>query len=110
MMSPLPSISQAFSLIKQDEKQKQRFHLSAPFIGNVKEASKGGTSDANFGGGQKSGGLKSLLKCTYCNKEGHTREFCFKLVGYPDKKKTKVKAPISGFRHLPQASNSAEDI
>ena len=37
MMTPLPILSQAFSLIKQDEKQKQGSHFSGSFIGNVKE-------------------------------------------------------------------------
>ncbi|KAL8123670.1 hypothetical protein AgCh_011595 [Apium graveolens] len=110
MISPLPSISQAFSLIKHDEKQKQGYHLSVPFIGNVKENSsfsKTGTSGVNSVNNKISSGQKPILKCTYCNKEGHIREFCFKLVGYPDEKKSKGKFPnqSTGFRSLPQPRN-----
>ncbi|XP_074373127.1 uncharacterized protein LOC141713557 [Apium graveolens] len=110
MKSPLPSISQAFSLIKQDEKQKQGYHLSVPFIGNVKENSyfsKVGTSGMNSVNNKISGGQKPILKCTYCNKKGHTGEYCFKLVGYPDKKKSKGKFlnQSTGFRSLPQSGS-----
>lgn len=109
MMSPLPTIAQAFSLIKQDEKQKQGSYISLPFLGNVTEANArtGNLYQARPPTGQKTQGNKSSLKCTYCNKEGHTREFCFKIIGYPDKKKGKGKQTGStGFRNLPQNVSS----
>lgn len=28
---------------------------------------------------------KSYLKCTYCHKDGHLKESCFKLIGYSPK-------------------------
>ena len=27
---------------------------------------------------------KSAFKCTHCNKTGHTKSYCFEIVGYPD--------------------------
>ncbi|XP_074367853.1 uncharacterized protein LOC141708234 [Apium graveolens] len=109
MMSQFSSISQAFSLIKQDEKQKQGYQISSPFAAHVTQPvvkSNTGSSDVNTG--FKASGQKSVLKCTYCNKEGHVREFCFKRVGYPDKKKGKNKQSSHlGFRALSQPNASA---
>ncbi|WOH14933.1 hypothetical protein DCAR_0934463 [Daucus carota subsp. sativus] len=103
MMSPLPSIPQAFSLIKQDEKQKQGSHTAMPFLANAVDASKSNSVNS------RNQGSKSSLKCTYCNKDGHTREQCYKLIGYPDKKKGKNKPAstgTTGFRPLPQVASS----
>lgn len=36
MVDPLPSVTQAFFLIKQDEKQKQGFQLPTSFSASVK--------------------------------------------------------------------------
>ncbi|XP_074347626.1 uncharacterized protein LOC141686490 [Apium graveolens] len=88
IMSPLPTISQAFSLVRQDEKQKQGSHMALSFLGNINNNSATPVKDIGFNGsfgttnaGTKpssgSQGTRSILKCTYCNKEGHTREFCF---------------------------------
>lgn len=44
-----------------------------------------------FGGGRGYGRKFDMSKeekrnqiCTHCNTSGHSREFCFKLIGYPD--------------------------
>ncbi|XP_074378021.1 uncharacterized protein LOC141719541 [Apium graveolens] len=119
MISPLPTISQTFSLIKQDEKQKQDSHMALSFLGNVNNNSATNVKNIGFNGSFGannagttpsigSQGTKSVLKCTYCNKEGHAREFCFKLIGYPDKRKGKGKQSIqnSGFRPLPPTTQN----
>lgn len=90
MMSPLPSISLNCSLIKQDEKQKQGNHLAVSLLGNVNETQAKHTG-SSIGLKPFNQGTKSGLKCTYCDRDGHTIEFCYKLVGYPDKKKAKGK-------------------
>ncbi|XP_074369440.1 uncharacterized protein LOC141710810 [Apium graveolens] len=128
MMNPLPSLSQAFSLIKQDEQQKQGRHASNSFLGVVTDTSinfqKSTNAVSNTGNGQRFfNSNKSGLKCSYCHKEGHLKENCFKLIGYPDKKKGKGKfqsqvqsntpsggfsgntPSAAGFRQLPQAMN-----
>lgn len=110
MMSPLPSLSQAFSLVKQDEKQKQGTYNPHTFVANVKSnpvsTSQGG-SQSGKSSGPANQNNRSSLKCSHCNKEGHTREQCYKLIGYPDKKKGKPKNATSGFRTLPQQNFAA---
>ncbi|XP_074377153.1 uncharacterized protein LOC141718673 [Apium graveolens] len=119
MMSHLPTLSHAFSLINQDEKQKQGSHVPSVFLGSVSDAYSNAQKFVNTSGGfSKSFGIsKSGLKCSYCHKEGHLKEQCYKLIGYPDKKKGKGKFQnpntstttstnaSSGFRQLPQALN-----
>lgn len=124
MMSPLPWISSAISLIKQDEKQKQGCYTPNSFIGAFKNNNSQGVVNlvsqnaVNTGSKLKntSGsyqGNKSGLKCSYCNKESQLREQCYKLIGYLDKQKGKGKfnsnqgnANPSGFRPLPQTDNA----
>lgn len=110
MMSTLPSMSQAFAILSQDEKQREvRPHnhtaldstsLNA-FASNT--GSKGGprtnysSSKGNTG---MSGNLtntsvfrgnsstsRSSLFCDFCRRTGHTRERCYKLHGYPSNSK-----------------------
>lgn len=74
--------------------------MAISFLGNVSNTT--GVKTTSFSHSSGSGSTsatknssnaqgKSNLKCTFCNKEGHTREFCFKLVGYPNKCKGKGK-------------------
>ncbi|GAV67218.1 hypothetical protein CFOL_v3_10726 [Cephalotus follicularis] len=72
MMSPLPIVSQAYSLISQEESHR----------GIMKGA--GGRGDVpsmfysnNFK--MKEGGVR----CEYCNWTMHKKENCYKLIGYP---------------------------
>lgn len=80
MMNPLPSIAQAFSLIKQEEKQRQGNTVPNSFLAAAKHGMQ--TSNTKYLSNDAAGTKKSQLKCTYCQKEGHLKENCFKLVGY----------------------------
>lgn len=91
--------------------------MTIPFLGNVTEvhAKHNVVSSGTSGNKSSSGfqGTKHILKCTYCNKEGHTRDFCFKPVGYPDKKKGKGKqtnSNVTGFRPLSQPLQNPQSV
>lgn len=131
MMTPLPSVSQAYAYVKQDEKARQGFqsldsvsaasvHAALPTPDNssvaafVKKynAHKGATSNP-------SSVSKPVIKCSFCNFTGHTRENCYKIIGYPPNRKKKDRnttgsnANVSNngngtnsqFRNLPAAAN-----
>lgn len=113
LMDPMPTLSQAYAFVKQDEKARQGFNSSipaAPVVASINAATVG-----NFSTGQKkqlSGANKSTLKCSYCNFTGHTREQCYKLIGYPPNWKKKKDSPgassVSGqFRSLPNPTNGS---
>ncbi|KAH0670935.1 hypothetical protein KY285_025115 [Solanum tuberosum] len=109
MMNPLPTMAQAFSILVQEEKQKEvkphgKFNLESTSL-HVNAASTstnfktnytlpksnwGSNSDSISGGnwGNNSGGSRPLNKshlfCDYCKKSGNTREKCFRLHGFPE--------------------------
>lgn len=109
MMNPLPSTPQAYSLVKQEEKQRigHNVNLTMSFMANSNNTKAPKTvSDTST---QSAGAKKPALKCTFCQKEGHLRENCFKIIGYPPKGKGRGKpnapnaATAPGFRTFPQA-------
>ncbi|XP_070051766.1 uncharacterized protein [Nicotiana tomentosiformis] len=87
MMNPLPNLAQAFSLLIQDEKQReikpnnQMLFESASLSVNT---SKPGSYRTNYAANNSStGGNKPRPFCDYCKKLGHTKDKCYKLHGYP---------------------------
>lgn len=86
MMNPLPSVPQAFSLIKQEERQRQGYIISSSFIANAsaKKFTHQQPNASTDGSSLEGNNVKKQgLKCNYCHKEGHLKETCYKLVGYP---------------------------
>ncbi|KAD6455042.1 hypothetical protein E3N88_09748 [Mikania micrantha] len=80
----LPTLKVAFSIISREES-----HRGTPGLQkgqNVGFMSKGNQFEnkKNFYKGQNPN-----LKCTHCNKIGHTAERCFEIVGYPQGPKSK---------------------
>ncbi|XP_070007858.1 uncharacterized protein [Nicotiana sylvestris] len=90
MMKPLPSMAQAFSLLIQEEKQREfkpnsqlnldstSLHVNAslqhPSPFGAKNFKTHYTDNNNN---------KGRLFCDYCKRPGHTKEKCYKLHGYP---------------------------
>lgn len=70
MMSPLPAVGQTFSLLSQEESRRTLSSVENPV--------------ATFYANQTQGGkTKEKLICEHCNWNGHAKENCYKLVGYP---------------------------
>uniref|UniRef100_A0A1S3YY54 Retrotransposon gag domain-containing protein n=1 Tax=Nicotiana tabacum TaxID=4097 RepID=A0A1S3YY54_TOBAC len=93
MMNPLPSMAQAFSLLIQDEKQREMKptnNLSAESVslhvntsGNANNFGNNNfrtnyAPNANFPNTNRTRPF-----CDYCKRLGHTKGKCFKLHGYP---------------------------
>ncbi|XP_075106767.1 uncharacterized protein LOC142179790 [Nicotiana tabacum] len=75
-----PTLNQAYALIIEDESQNS----------NLTVGNKGDPIAIQVGKGQPTmqinryKGKKPFVKCEYCNKSGHSKENCYKLVGYPN--------------------------
>ncbi|XP_016473000.2 uncharacterized protein LOC107794955 [Nicotiana tabacum] len=87
MMNPLPTLAQAFSLLIQNEKQReikpnnQMFFESASLNVNT---SKHGSYKTNYSNNSNSiGGNRPRPFCDYCKRPGHTKDKYYKLHGYP---------------------------
>ncbi|XP_074350686.1 uncharacterized protein LOC141690015 [Apium graveolens] len=98
MMKPLPSLSQAYSLLLQEEVQRdchnsvvvtENAAMSIKYTGNKHR----NFSQNNYNSNQSfQGGVKKVsseadvasIVCDFCHMTGHTREKCFCLHGYPE--------------------------
>ncbi|XP_069154663.1 uncharacterized protein [Solanum lycopersicum] len=94
MMSPLPSTAQAFSLLIQEEKQREYRPTSrtpmesVSLNANAGRGSQGGRGyRTNFSSNGELSNYndRSTLICDFCKKQGHIKEKCYKLHGYPPK-------------------------
>lgn len=90
LMQPLPSMHKAYSLICQEEKQRELGSSSLP----IEHAAMTVHQD------QKTSNLgRKPLHYTYCDQDHHTRETCWKLNGYP----------LCHWLHKPKRSNSGRN-
>ena len=87
MMEPLPTINKVFSLVIQEEKQ--------PNVGISYQTSEpmafGSNSNASIGSSGGSKTRRDKIICSHCGFNGHTKEKCYRLVGYPPGWKDKPK-------------------
>lgn len=71
MMNPLPTVGKAFSLLSQEESHRTLTSTETPMSAFYTNQNKGGHAMKE----------KVNLNCDYCNWSGHTKEYCYKLVG-----------------------------
>ncbi|XP_076892882.1 uncharacterized protein LOC143544734 [Bidens hawaiensis] len=98
---PLPTVKTAFSIISKEES-----HRSANGSSKTQTQNVGLFAKANQKGIYS--GPNPNLKCSRCNKIGHTVERCFEIVGYPQNSKPKFgKFKNQGAKSLQSNSNSS---
>ncbi|XP_019253509.1 PREDICTED: uncharacterized protein LOC109232261 [Nicotiana attenuata] len=94
MGSPLPSINHAYSMLIQEEKQKE-IHVAQHPVDSAFMAAKQQYGAQKFVNTEKKGnfeGKRNNIICNYCKKPGHTAERCYRIIGFPtDFKFTKNK-------------------
>ena len=95
MMTPFPSMSQVYSLLVQEERQRQVKH-EPHFLGDNASFTAGTTKPTTFQ--KRPDNRRSTLFCDHCKKTGHTMEKCYKIHGYPSKPQNKVRG---GYHHTP---------
>lgn len=103
MLTPLPSVNQAYSLFIQDEKQREihvaQHPVETAFLeGNQqtyfqKYANREGKFKANLEG------KKSNLMCNYCKKPGHSIDKCYRIIGFPSTLKFTKSRKYHGGTH-----------
>ncbi|CAL9031134.1 unnamed protein product [Prunus brigantina] len=83
LMNPLPSVRKAYSLVTQEEKQREigsstteHFSIAAAI-----QNTKSNNFSQNRSRGHDANG--NPLHCSYCDRDYHTVETCYKLHGYP---------------------------
>ncbi|XP_030934597.1 uncharacterized protein LOC115960041 [Quercus lobata] len=104
LMEPLPTVNKAYSLLIQEERQRNVGIGNPVHIESTTLAVKGSEANSNpnfpnfpaffansgvFGGKNSKGRDRPI--CTHCGKLGHVMEKCFKLHGFPPGFKPKGK-------------------
>ena len=86
MMSPFPSISQAYSLLIQEERQRQ-VKAETHFLGENTSLSTAINKTQHHLPStlNKTDTRKSQLFCDHCRRIGHTMDRCYRLHSFPDK-------------------------
>ncbi|XP_019230786.1 PREDICTED: uncharacterized protein LOC109211675 [Nicotiana attenuata] len=95
MRSPLPTVNQAYSMIISDESQKTIAATSG--ILGANPAITTGNYDVEMytrNMGNQRYKKNYNIKCEFCKLKGHSKENCFKIVGYPPDFKFKKKGNI----------------
>lgn len=88
LMDPIPSISKVFSLISQEERQRSvGQHLDHKNNSeSMAFAVKGNRNNNQFirrERNYKKDSTRERPYCNHCNIQGHTKDRCYKLHGYP---------------------------
>ncbi|KAL2247811.1 UNVERIFIED_CONTAM: Retrovirus-related Pol polyprotein from transposon RE2 [Sesamum indicum] len=76
LLEPLPTVTKAYSMLLRMEKQMQ------VNISNVDNGAAFQARGQNYR--KKNFADKKTMVCDHCQKAGHTRDSCFKLLGVPD--------------------------
>ncbi|XP_070056584.1 uncharacterized protein [Nicotiana tomentosiformis] len=85
MMNPLPSIAQAFSLLIQEERQREikpNNHLALESSALSASTNRPGSFKTNYSPSNNYNNRNKPF-CDYCKRPGHIKEKCYKLHGYP---------------------------
>nr|XP_016461770.1 PREDICTED: uncharacterized protein LOC107785036 [Nicotiana tabacum] len=98
MMNPLPSLAQAFSILIQEEKQREE----KP--NNQLEENR--TGNNNYRGGHF--GNRPRPFYGYCKRQGHTKARCYKLHGYPQDPRLNKGKRIAANVHGGQGESAIE--
>ncbi|KAL0303006.1 UNVERIFIED_CONTAM: hypothetical protein Sradi_6168700 [Sesamum radiatum] len=79
MQEPLPNVSKAYAMILRVEKQRE-VHSGSLNIGHNMAMQARGGNFKRFGNTAE----RRAQVCEHCGKNGHTKEVCFEIHGYPE--------------------------
>ena len=95
MINPSPTLSQVYSLLVQEERQRQ-VKTNAQFQGEGASFTASVASFNSSGGPRRQEGRRIQLFCIHCKWNGHTVERCYKIHGYQHQASREVDQRISG--------------
>ncbi|KAF3646377.1 hypothetical protein FXO38_19192 [Capsicum annuum] len=95
MMTPLPLVNQAYAMIISDESQKAMSSSSSVRLLGAMPAIHAHDPTAMYSKTAASKFRKNYnLFCEFCKLKGHTKDTCYKLVGYPTDSRFKKKGGV----------------
>ena len=90
MINPTPTLSQVYSLLIQEERQRQ-VRSFGPFQGEGASFHVNISNSTQAAAQRRQEGRRSQLFCTHCKRSGHTMDKCYKIHGYPNSGKQTSK-------------------
>ncbi|XP_075077902.1 uncharacterized protein LOC142164245 [Nicotiana tabacum] len=104
ILTPLPSINQAYSLLIQDEKQRE-IHIAQNPVETAFMAQNQPTYFQKYVNGEGKlkanlEGKKNNLVCNYCKKTGHSIDKCYRIIGFPSTFKFTKSKRYQGGPHI----------
>ncbi|KAI3680226.1 hypothetical protein L2E82_50551 [Cichorium intybus] len=124
---PTPSLGTAYHLVAEDEQQRNiatgKRTTPIPDAAAFQASHQVNRDNQNqrkpWQKSDKAGPNNKTTRCTFCERDGHTRDGCFKLVGYPDwwpgkgkKETSKPKAALAeaGTNKIPGLSDEQYEM
>nr|GEU43770.1 reverse transcriptase, RNA-dependent DNA polymerase, Gag-polypeptide of LTR copia-type [Tanacetum cinerariifolium] len=104
LMNPMPTVAKAYIMIRKEEKQREARFDNASFRINYSQWESSSRNN-NQGESSRGSNFKKGMICGNYGKEGHIKEECYKIFGYP------VGHPLHGkYKSLNQIlRNNAQD-
>lgn len=102
MMTPLPSVGQAFSIISHEESRRSLVSVSPPAHVFYSTQNKSSSKPPDS--------RRDLLKCEYCHWTGHLKKNCYRLVGYPPGHRLYHQQSTAGTKKHNIASSSSPKV
>jgi hypothetical protein len=109
LMDPLPSINKIFSMVVQEERQRE---ITSTFFAPINDTPAAmvtrynSSKPSTFQGQKTQYPRKERPMCTHCGLLGHTIEKCYKLHGYPPRYKFTKGKQISSANQVSECSMS----
>ncbi|XP_071729077.1 uncharacterized protein [Rutidosis leptorrhynchoides] len=103
LRDPLPDVKSAYAILSREESHRGVSGVGSSktqnyaFVAQINNNSWTNRNNNNGSFGRERGfnrGPNLNLKCTKCNKLGHTIDRCYEIVGYPSNYKKPVNGPI----------------
>uniref|UniRef100_A0A2N9HW11 Reverse transcriptase Ty1/copia-type domain-containing protein n=1 Tax=Fagus sylvatica TaxID=28930 RepID=A0A2N9HW11_FAGSY len=107
LMDPLPSINKVFSLVTQEERQRDLTPSSV--IQSIESATAFAATNSRFNSGTRNYGKKERPMCSHCGIPGHIVDKCYKLHGYPPSYRSKNKAVANQVMFAPTTTDMTNE-
>lgn len=115
-MKQVPGIDVVYDMVFQEETQRKEgmsAHIeSAAMYGNVKQWNYNTRESHNppRGGGRRFNNDRDKVVCSHCHLPGHTKERCYKLIGYPPGFKNKERNETQAKGNIRYLANNITNV
>jgi len=108
LIEPLPPINKVFSLVLQDERQREVFGGNFPSSQFTDSSALLSSTSSTSQNVKQQSHCKTKPTCSHCGVIGHTVEKCYRIHGFPPGFKfTQVKPPTTSSANQVQATDSS---